>query len=188
MFKEKVNKYQEETNKFLNKWEEKSREFIHNFLDIFENRANEIKDRVQRAISPRPNTRSSAGKNRQRSQSRDDLFNANGKRASSDSGEGSKRAKYYHEAAAASSGDDDGEDEQEEDYFSTDEALASFNASAISSSKSSLSTLTGKQSQQVSSTYKLKSRLKKSIKKFTTSQFEELADVDDEIDNQIPVI
>jgi choline-phosphate cytidylyltransferase len=58
MFKEKVNKYQEETKEFLNKWEEKSREFIHNFLENFGNSTNIIKNRVQRAMSPRPNRKS----------------------------------------------------------------------------------------------------------------------------------
>lgn len=49
-----MSKYQEETNKFINKWEEKSREFIHNFLENFGNSRNKIQDRVRRAISPSP--------------------------------------------------------------------------------------------------------------------------------------
>lgn len=58
IFKEKVNKYQEETKEFINKWEDKSREFIHNFLEIFENSTHALKAKVQRAISPRPSRKS----------------------------------------------------------------------------------------------------------------------------------
>ena len=53
-----MNKYQEETKEFINKWEERSREFIHSFLDRFGNSTNMIKNQVQRAISPNPGTQS----------------------------------------------------------------------------------------------------------------------------------
>ena len=90
MFKEKVNKYQEETKEFLNKWEERSREFIHNFLDNFGNSTNMIKERVQRAMSPGPN-RKTLGYNNQidnndsnsdsHNESGDEILNSNSKRA-----------------------------------------------------------------------------------------------------------
>ena len=59
-FKEKVNKYQEETKEFINKWEEKSRNFIQSFLHNFDNSTNMIKESVQKAISPRPVRKNSA--------------------------------------------------------------------------------------------------------------------------------
>lgn len=201
MFKEKLNKYQEETNKFLNKWEDKSREFIHNFIDLFENQANEIKVKVQRAISPRPHTRSSAKQQQQQQQQRSstfslsrylnrrspsitssstaslsqgakkrtslfDKFNLNGKRAlsSTDLTE-TKKAKLINST-----------DEDEEEYYSTDDGLVTPKGTKQSTSSS--------KSSNAQSNNKL--NLRSSIKRY--KKFEELEDVDDELDNQIPFI
>jgi hypothetical protein len=199
IFKERVNKYQEETKEFLNKWEDKSREFIHNFLDIFENRATKIKDSVQRAISPRPTTRaitaaaaaasSSGGSssrkssnssnnsfsiskylNRRNSVSKkrdsEDAVNLNGKRGLShadSSSDAVKKGKFQHDALSS---------EESDSYFSSDDA-----PNVSKSAKQAPS----------STNAKLKSKLK-SIKKFSTMKFDELEDVDDETDNQIPLI
>jgi choline-phosphate cytidylyltransferase len=86
MFKEKVNKYQEETKEFLNKWEERSREFIHNFLENFGNSTSLIKERVQRAMSPGPDRKSLANNHELYDadsvdiDSVDDILNSNSKR------------------------------------------------------------------------------------------------------------
>ena len=54
-FKEKVNKYKQESKEFIDKWEEKSMNFIHNFIDHFGTSTNMVKDRFHRAISPARN-------------------------------------------------------------------------------------------------------------------------------------
>ena len=50
-----MNKYQQESKEFINKWEKKSSDFIHNFIEAFGNGTSglkRVKDRVHRAISP----------------------------------------------------------------------------------------------------------------------------------------
>ena len=74
-----------------------------------------------------------------------------------------KRVKYSHNYE---------ESEEEEDYYSTDDGL-SYKPNTGSSSGNNSN--------------KLKSKLK-SIKKYTTNKFNAMEDVDDDLDNQIPLI
>lgn len=78
-----VNKVQQESKEFMNKWEEKSRDFIHNFIDHFGNSTNMVKDRVHRAISP----------NRNNGAETSNSVNSNGKRSLSIFGNSSKRTR-----------------------------------------------------------------------------------------------
>lgn len=175
MFKEKVNKYQEETKEFLKHWEEKSREFIHNFIDNFGNSTNIIKDKVQRAISPRPyrraltdgdTERSSRSKRRSSGIARNSQYLSSESLSSLDRNE-SKKSKL----------DQTDDDTDEENFVSSNEnndELSSDNDSDIDDD--GLATSSKKRS-------KLKSNIKSTIKKYSNSE-----DVDDEVDNQIPLI
>ena len=177
MFKEKVNKYQEETKEFINKWEEKSRDFIHNFLDNFGNSTNMIKEQVTRAISPRPSRKNSnaatsssqksslsfsllrnlrqgrkrrnSGSNLQQAKSSD--LNQNGKRTLNDEHSTSKRTRSSYNITEAVN-----------NQISSDEE--EFNDSFVSRA------ITNKKSRKI------------------VKNFDDLEDVDDDVDNQIPLI
>lgn len=185
MFKEKVNKYQEETKEFINKWEEKSREFIHNFLDNFGNSTNMIKEHVQKAMSPRPSRKSAStssstsklsfsllrnlrqGRKRRNSNSQvpssSSGTNLNGKRPlSEDQSANSKRIRSSDNLFSKSNDNQISSDEEE----SEDECVTSHVSNRNSKRNSSAS-----------------SAIKKSAK-----NFDDLEDVDDDVDNQIPLI
>lgn len=66
IFKEKVNKYQEETKGYITKWEEKTQEFIQNFIQQFGNK-------VQGALSPRSSRRSSINLKKRKSSTINDF-------------------------------------------------------------------------------------------------------------------
>lgn len=110
--KERVNKYKQESKEFIDKWEDRSRDFILSFLTHFNTSTTMVRDRVHRAISPNPTTSSS-----ERKKSGFSLFNAfkkNGKRSSSGApGCDSKRARtsVSYEEVSDSDITDDSENE-----------------------------------------------------------------------------
>lgn len=77
--KERVNKYKQESKEFIDKWEDRSRDFILSFITHFNTSTTAVRDRVHRAISPNPTTSSSEKKSRFSIFS---AFNKNGKRLS----------------------------------------------------------------------------------------------------------
>jgi len=184
MFKEKVNKYQEETKEFINKWEEKSRDFIHNFLDHFGNSTNMIKEQVQKAMSPRPTRKSSINNGASTSSSNssirnplsfsllrnlnrrkprnsqtniskvNDSLNGNGKRTSNDEILPTKRTRSSYSTSDSMRKEETSSDEDQIDE-------KTFEARTILSAK----------------------KQKKNVK-----NFDDLEDVDDDLDNQIPLI
>ncbi|CAF0707001.1 unnamed protein product [Brachionus calyciflorus] len=176
IFKEKVNKYQEETKEFLRNWEEKSREFINNFIDNFGNSTNMIKDKVQRAISPRPNRRAltdnSEGR-QSRSKKRSTLTNSNEFQSNESLNSlrsDVKKSKF-----------DNYESEDEDNFLSSNENYDDVSSDEDNLDDDGLTNL--KKIQKNRSNSKLKSNIKSTIKKYTNSE-----DVDDEVDNQIPII
>jgi choline-phosphate cytidylyltransferase len=192
-FKEKVNKYQEETKELIGKWEEKSREFIHNFLENFGNTAEiisatwlETKDKVQRAMSPGSTRRAIGGKESQKRKNSNAAIN-----------EATKRFKYNHNNYNNVE-DNETEDDSSDYEYSNPTGRANnrkslerrgssshMNTRSMSNSNLSLS------SSSVSSTSlisKLRSNARRILRKQTPKKYEEYEDVDDEVDNQIPLI
>lgn len=161
MFKERVNKYQEETKVFLRHWEEKSREFIYNFIDKFGNGTSMLRNRVHRAISPRldndaDSPRLSRVKRRSlKIQSIDSLDSVNR--------DNKKSKKEQNE----NDSDDDNYLSSNENYYSSEETSADNDIMDNDTKNSS----------------RFKSNLKSTIKKYSNSE-----DVEDEVDNQIPLI
>lgn len=159
MFKERVNKYQEETKVFLRHWEEKSREFIYNFIDKFGNGTSMLRERVHRAISPRPeddidSPRMSRAKRRSIKILASDSLESRSKET--------KKSKK------------DNESDNEENYLSSNENY--YSSEETSADNDTLET-NGRTSS------KFKTNIKSTIKKYANSE-----DVDDEVDNQIPLI
>lgn len=159
MFKERVNKYQEETKVFLRHWEEKSREFIYNFIDKFGNGTSMLRERVHRAISPRPeddidSPRMSRAKRRSIKILASDSLESRSKET--------KKSKM------------DNESDNEENYLSSNENY--YSSEETSADNDTLET-NGRTSS------KFKTNIKSTIKKYANSE-----DVDDEVDNQIPLI
>lgn len=219
MFKEKVNKYQEETKEFINKWEEKSREFISTFLENFGNSTTILKDKVQRAMSPRPSRRMISSSDMTSSNRRDtsstfslpslsdykqkylgalrherkkkqilssnsddydtlsdsaitSISSGSSKRSSDEPS--IKRAKLSNKNDLSSDDENDDDDDDDDYHINEDRQISTRSTT----------------SNKIASGYKrLKSELKP-IKKLTraTSKLNELEDVDDELDNQIPLI
>lgn len=202
MFKEKVNKYQEETKEFLSKWEEKSREFIHNFLENFGNSTNMIKDKVQRAISPRPSRRSfgsdstldsepsSPNSTAPRFGKRGDKRRSSGlSRYSSNEkildSNGKKLKQSLSDGYEEESDDNFLSSNENNEYYSSDEEEEKEQNvdNGRNGKKNGHGNRKTNNQQQTNSNSKLKTKLKSTLKKYTNSE-----DVDDELDNQIPLI
>lgn len=98
--KEKVNKVQKESKEFIGKWEERSRDFILNFIDHFGNAT--VRNTIHRAISPiQSDDEPTTSKNER-------TVNKNGKRSSmSDKNLNSKKLKYSMKHQEESSDSED---------------------------------------------------------------------------------
>lgn len=220
MFKEKVNKYQEETKEFINKWEEKSREFITNFLENFGNSTGnmrniwlETKDKVQRAMSPRPSRRSLAASSLQQQQQQsssmpklplllsrltskkrknsasytdtDASFKSSSKKSRSSSAADVAQTSHsqYYDSLSDENYNESNNSNDQTTSDDDDDDDDYYNTSAYSNKSSKKSWSSGA---PAASTPGRSSR--STTKRSMSKRFEEFEDVDDEVDNQIPFI
>lgn len=181
MFKEKVNKYQEETKEFISKWEEKSRDFIHNFLDHFGNSTNIIKEQVQKAISPRPTRKSSVNNGASSSSSNSSVRKPLSFSLLSNLNRRKRRNSGSNSQATTNSLNVNGKRPINEDSATTTKRTrSSYNTSDSIISKDEVSSDEDERNTIVAS--------RTPSAKKTKKNFDDLEDVDDDLDNQIPLI
>jgi choline-phosphate cytidylyltransferase len=159
----------QDSDTFLNKYLRNRRESVSNSVNKNGKRSNryENDDDVDDAENNNTerNRRTSNKKLKHSEQARQKQFNNNGQKDQVD--------------------DKDDNDDDEEDYYSTDDSPSNsyFN---LNSNHNNNSHSDNNKNTNINNN-KLKTKLK-SIKKYTTNKLNEMEDVDDELDNQIPLI